>query len=448
MDMTNIMQNLKNISDYFCVAPWTHTYLSPQSERRLCCASREEAKWQKQYIDSGSKEANEYIPITLEEHWNSDHMKSVRKRILNGENIPECQVCNNNILNLHSYRQYFTETLFPNKIEEILKNTSEDGATTLTPISFDYRIYNLCNFKCRMCGEQLSSSWESEKRLMNMWNPAYDKWMIPENKIKIENFQSTVAENELWQAVKNNTIEEIYWVGGEPLMYEIHWDIMKYLVESGHSKNVTVRYNTNLSRTQYKGFKLYELLPNFKHVNMCCSQDATNEVAEWIRTGLKWDVWLQNFKDGMFLNNKFNMESMVIDVTLTLPGMLDMKNLIDLAIDLGVKSYVKISFDFDPSAIMSPMCLPRELLDEICTDLIEYESHVGNHFTKVYSDTFKSMLERPTFKEKYGDSFQQGLLNGKQRYQRIADHRKDVENVTIEQIFSRNNKILDWWNKI
>ena len=22
----------------FCMAPWTHTYISPQGERRMCCA--------------------------------------------------------------------------------------------------------------------------------------------------------------------------------------------------------------------------------------------------------------------------------------------------------------------------------------------------------------------------------------------------------------------------
>jgi hypothetical protein len=299
-----------------------------------------------------------------------------------------------------------------------------------------------------MCGEQLSSSWETEKRAMNMWNPSRDKWMVAEVKSKIEDFQQTVCEKELWDAVLDKSIEEIYWVGGEPLMYQIHWDIMQHLVESGHSKNVTVRYNTNLSRLKFKGINLYDLLPHFKHVNMCCSQDATHEVAEWIRTGLKWDEWLSNFKSGIFLTKQFNMDSMVIDVTLTLPGMLDMKNLIDLALELGVKSYVKISFDFDPSAIMSPMCLHRELLDEICNELIEYESTVGNHLTRVYSETFKNMLTRPTFAEKYGNSFPQGLAAGKQRYQRIADHRRDSENVTIEQIFSRNNKVLDWWNKI
>ena len=50
----------------FCMAPWTHTYLSPQTERRLCCASREPAQSFKQYIDTGNN-ANEYKPLTLEE---------------------------------------------------------------------------------------------------------------------------------------------------------------------------------------------------------------------------------------------------------------------------------------------------------------------------------------------------------------------------------------------
>ena len=40
----------------FCMAPWTHTYISPQGERRMCCASREEHSFQKQYIDATNDE--------------------------------------------------------------------------------------------------------------------------------------------------------------------------------------------------------------------------------------------------------------------------------------------------------------------------------------------------------------------------------------------------------
>ncbi len=49
--------------DTLCMAPWTHTYLSPQTERRLCCASREPAQNFKQYIDTSDADGI-YNPLT------------------------------------------------------------------------------------------------------------------------------------------------------------------------------------------------------------------------------------------------------------------------------------------------------------------------------------------------------------------------------------------------
>lgn len=439
-------------SPYFCVAPWTHTYISPQSERRICCASREQAAWTKQYIDVKTiTHSKTYVPNTLEDHWNGDYMRSVRKRILAGEKIPECEICLSQLLNLDTYRNYFTNTLFPHKIQEVLETTDETGYTTMRPISFDYRVSNLCNFKCRMCGEQLSSSWETEKRLTNTWDPKIDQWMIPENKKIIEHFQKEVVEKELWDAVKENRIEEIYWVGGEPLMYQIHWDIMEYLVNTGQSKNVVVRYNTNLSQIKRGNTYLYDLLPNFKNVNMCCSQDATGEVAEFIRTGLNYEQWLHNFQNGIFLNELYGSDSMVVDVTLTLPGLLDMKNLMKLVSELDVKSYVKITFDFDSSVLMSPMALPRNILNLILEDLLEYEESLGSIRTKVYREIFQNMLTRSTFQEKYPRDYVQGAKAGKKRLQDIAVVRNDgKENhaVTIESILKRNSAVLHWWKAI
>ena len=69
----------------FCMAPWVHTHLSPQMERRLCCASREESTNFKQYIDTMPKDPKTDIATgelnlsTLDEHWNSEYMRSVRK---------------------------------------------------------------------------------------------------------------------------------------------------------------------------------------------------------------------------------------------------------------------------------------------------------------------------------------------------------------------------------
>jgi hypothetical protein len=119
----------------FCMAPWSHTYLSPQSERRLCCASREKATWATQYIDSDKADTNsEYKPLTLDEHWNGEYMKGIRKSLMAGEKIPQCQVCNERILNLHIYRDYFTKQLFSHKIEEAFEKTNDDGYTEMKPI--------------------------------------------------------------------------------------------------------------------------------------------------------------------------------------------------------------------------------------------------------------------------------------------------------------------------
>ena len=124
-----------------CMAPWTHTYLSPQTERRMCCASREPAQNFEQYIDTKSG-TGRYIPVTLEEHWNSPHMQSVRRRMMAGEILPECEVCNDKLLNTDVYRSYFWH-LFQHKYDDVIGKTDLNGRTSMLPVSWDYRFSNL-----------------------------------------------------------------------------------------------------------------------------------------------------------------------------------------------------------------------------------------------------------------------------------------------------------------
>ena len=430
----------------FCMAPWTHTYLSPQSERRLCCASREKASWASQYIDSEKADKNsEYTPISLEQHWNSPYMMGIRKSLLAGEEIPQCQVCNHKLLNIYTYRDYFTKNLFVNKINEVFQKTNDDGYTEMKPISFDYRISNLCNFKCRMCGDQLSSSWEAENRMLGYYDNGAEAWATKEFKPIIEKFQKEVAEKELWDAVKEGRIEEIYWVGGEPLMFEIHWDVMKYLVDSGHSKNVTVRYNTNLSRTSFKGTNLYDLLPHFKKVNVSASIDGTDKIVEYIRHGIKWETWLDNFKKGLFLNELYGDDGMVLDITITSPGLFSMKDLFDLALELNVKSYIKKTFAFDSSIIISPSMIPRTILNQIIDDNINYMKLKVTPKTKIYIESLENLKITNTFEEIYDNSLN-GIAEGKKRMI-LIDRLRNNEGV-LDSIFSKNTDLINWWLNI
>lgn len=435
-------------NNVFCVAPWTHTYLSPQSERRLCCASREKATWATQYIDSEKADLNsEYKPITLDEHWNSEYMKDIRKKLMAGEEISQCDVCNQKILNIHVYRDYFTKTLFPHKIDEIFEKTNDDGYTELKPISFDYRIKNLCNFKCRMCGDQLSSQWEAENRIMGHYDHGGDAWARKEFKPIIETFQTEVAEKELWEAVLEDRIEEIYWVGGEPLMWDIHWDIMKYLVDNDKAKNVTVRYNTNLSKIRYKDQYLYDYLPHFKSVQICASIDGIGDVVEYVRHGIKWDQWIQNFKEGIFLNKQFGSYGISFDLTVTSPGLFSMKEMIDITAELDVHTLIKTTFSFDSSIVMSPMMIPRHILNPILDDIIEYAREKAKTYPKIqnYVQCFEDIKSKKTFQEEYPD-WEDGLKRGKERLIGVDMYRNNVGK--IEEIFSKNQALLEWWNNI
>ncbi len=421
-----------------CLAPWVHTYLSPQTERRMCCASREPAQNFEQYIDTKAGTGT-YIPITLEEHWNSEHMKSVRRRMMAGETLPECEVCNDKLLNTSIYRSYF-DSLFGHKYLQVLENTQPDGTTTLRPVSWDYRFSNLCNFKCRMCGDMLSSAWESEQRQYDMinWHNPKNNWMRPEVRNEISKFQDSQIEQEFAQAVEDHQVEEVYWVGGEPLMYEQHWRYMQRIVELGDGKNVYARYNTNLSRVDYRGVNLYrDILSGLRDWQICASLDGTGRIGEYIRTGLDYNTWLANFREGV--RTASHRRQMRIDFTLTLPGMFEVTNITQLAEKENVDVLAKVIFSFSPDIILSPLALPRDLLHPWLDELIPQTSGA-------MQDILVQLKSRPTFDEQWPDTYKVSLAKGKARVLQLESIRKDT--YTLADILKERPAVYEWYNNI
>jgi hypothetical protein len=430
---------MKSRPEILCMAPWTHTYLSPQTERRMCCASREPAQSFEQYIDT-SAGTGKYLPMTLEQHWNSEHMKSVRRRMMSGETLPECAVCNEKLLNTDVYRSYFN-SLFGHKYEECMAATDDTGYTTVRPVSWDYRFSNLCNFKCRTCGDMLSSSWESEQRQHNMtdWNNPKNTWMQPELRQEIYQFQDTQIEAEFAEAVEQHRVEEIYWVGGEPLMFEQHWRYMQRIIELGDGPRVYARYNTNLSRVDYRGVNLYQdILAHVRDWQICASLDGTGAVGEYIRTGLNYESWLSNFMQGCKLAT--HRRQMRIDFTLTLPGLFQVENINGLAQSLDVDVLAKVIFSFTPDIIMSPLALPRQILDSI-VDRLADRTPAG-----ALQDVLLQLKQRPTFAEQWPDSCQEALAKGKRRVLKLEQIRGD--SYTLADILKQNTEIYEWYQSI
>lgn len=437
--MTKIKPNEGN--ETFCMAPWTHTYLSPQMERRLCCSSREDSKTFNQYIDL-NKKSQPFSPDTLQQHWNSDYMKKIRVDLMQGKKIPQCQVCNEKLLSVATYRSHFNK-LYESQINEAFEKTTDDGHTDMKVTSWDYRFNNLCNFKCRMCGDMLSSSWEAESRKNNTWNKESQPWMASPLREQIKQFQDTQVVEEFTNAVETKTIKEIYWCGGEPLMWDIHWTSMKRIIELGFAKEVYVRYNTNLSRTEYKNVNLFDLLPHFQDWQVCASIDGTGEIGEYIRDGLDYKKWLNNFKQGLAVAN--TSREMRLDFTITMPGLLDLKNMFDLSRELDVEILTKVMFTFSPSAILSPLSLPRELMCQIIDEALEYMEPRATRKQNAMIDVLKNLKRRENLEDMFlGIDVHIGRRNGKERQQKIDQ----IRNQDIEKILAKDERVLGWWKNI
>jgi hypothetical protein len=356
-----------------------------------------------------------------------------------GERLPECEVCNDQLLNTDVYRSYFSH-LFQHKYSEILEKTDADGRTTMQPVSWDYRFSNLCNFKCRTCGDMLSSSWESEQKTHDMvnWSNPKNNWMRPEVRQQISQFQDSQIEQEFSDAVEQHRVEEVYWVGGEPLMYEQHWRYMRRIIELGDGPKVYARYNTNLSRVEYRGINLYrDVLPGLRDWQICASLDGTGAIGEYIRTGLDYDQWLENFRGAIAIQR--HLRQVRIDFTLTLPGMFEVGRITELARQFGVDILAKVIFSFSPDIIMSPLALPRHLLEPWLDELILETSGA-------MQDVLAQLKNRPTFEEQWPMEYQSALAKGRARVLQLEQIR--TQSVTMTDILSARPDILKWWMEI
>jgi hypothetical protein len=296
-----------------------------------------------------------------------------------------------------------------------------------------------------MCGEQLSSAWETEKKTHDMWSPKNQPFMIPEIKSAMQDFQVNVVEAEFKDAVRRGIVEEMYWVGGEPLMYDIHWWTLEEMLKNGSNEKCYMRYNSNLSRVQFGKKNLYDYLPLYKDWMMCASIDGTGEIVEYIRTGIKWDKWLENFKQGLALPN--GKDKMILDLTLTAPGMFSVKDLFDLSIELDVKIETKTTFGFHHDIMWTPLSWPRPILNDMVDDILEYITPRATHKQDTLIGNLVALKEtRKTHEEEWPDTYIQGAKNGKGWVERLEQIRENP--LTLRDIYSRNPELLKWWDNI
>jgi hypothetical protein len=270
------------------------------------------------------------------------------------------------------------------------------------------------------------------------WSNPKNNWMEPTVKEQITQFQDTQIEQEFADAVEQHRVEEVYWVGGEPLMYEQHWRYMKRIIELGDGGSLYARYNTNLSRCSYRGCDLFDdILIHTRDWQICASLDGTGPIGEYIRTGLNYTQWLENYRRAVAARR--HRRQVRIDFTLTLPGLFAIKDILQLSQETDTDILAKVVFSFTPDIILSPLSLPRALLDPWLDELIP--TALG-----ALQDVLLQLKDRPTFEEQWPDQYRNGIAKGKARVLKLEQIRNDT--YTLEHILSDRPEIQKWYNEI
>jgi hypothetical protein len=171
---------------------------------------------------------------------------------------------------------------------------------------------------------------------------------------------------------------------------------------------------------------------------VCASLDGTGAIGEYIRTGLNYNSWLENFRQGVACAT--HPRQMRIDFTLTLPGMFEVERIGRLSSTLSVQVLAKVIFSFSPDIVMSPLALPRDLLHP-WIDEIQQSIDKGP-----LCDILVQLKTRPTFEEQWPDEYKIGLMRGKHRIEKLEKIRND--SYTMKDILAARPAVIEWWNKI
>ncbi len=223
-----------------------------------------------------------------EELLNSQAVRRLRRDMLAGKPSSGCSYCyDSELTGGFSARKWANHRFAAD--QDLVESTREDGSLPKIRVRRLHVIFsNLCNFRCRMCSIERSSSWYEDALLIGdlkagrfkhaLWTPTDD----------LAGFLR-ILERRLPE------VQVIQMVGGEPLLAAGHYRLLELLLER-KLNHITLQYNTNFSTLTFRGKDVTCLWNQFKDVEVAASFDAMGRRGEYLRKGQDWGESVRNWR--------------------------------------------------------------------------------------------------------------------------------------------------------
>lgn len=262
-----INNNMKNYKTVACVAPFSSLFIHSANKTYPCCAYNHNANTrrdQSQDVIWNFHNANKHI---------REEFKSKGTDISLYNN---CFTCSSRATSA----QYIDQNLEANPNIDYLENP------TLSNLHIKFS--NQCNLACRICESGCSNLLFNEDKILVRDKIRKDGCATLESSLDPESVLSKSFKDNL------KDLNTLYFSGGEPLLHEQVWELLKAANDQGYSKNISLKFNTNgtIKLNQEK----YDILKGFKQVYMFISMDGVGKHAEYIRTNVNWERWVENLR--------------------------------------------------------------------------------------------------------------------------------------------------------
>ena len=119
--------------------------------------------------------------------------------------------------------------------------------------------------------------------------------------------------------------------------------------------------------------------------------------------------------------------------------MLEVTAMQRLAQRYDVDLLAKVIFSFSPDIVMSPLALPRPLLESWIDELVP-------RCSGALQDVLLQLKKRPTFEEQWPNDYAKGLVKGKERVLKLESIR--TQPITMREILGERKDVLEWWDSI
>lgn len=289
-------------SDSFCVLPWIHLATRPNGDMRICCVANASGADSGDYTVGLVKKENgdpanfgKDLPI---EAFNNDYMKSVRKTMLAGEIPASCLKCyEEEQQGIASKRIWETGTWYLNEkldIQELIKETEEDGSVPYKLRYLDLRLGHTCNLKCIMCSPHDSSQWVPEhKKVYPIFQSPLIKKQMDWTPSQFNNYwhENPAFWEQVFEQIPN--IRQLYFAGGEPLLIKEHKRLLEEIIDRGYADQISLRYNTNGLLIDEEIISVWQ---KFKKVKVGFSLDGMEQRGHYIRYPLDWNTVERNLR--------------------------------------------------------------------------------------------------------------------------------------------------------